>query len=532
MWILYCDKKLGVRLMNKHKNRLYPFFANFSNLKWSLALKSILVGTAAGLLSVLYRLATERGTDIACNIYGYLKLHPLMILIYISAALLIGLFIAWLIKLEPMASGGGVPQVEGVVLYGLKMKWYTVIAVRYIAGIFGSLFGLSFGPEGPSIQLGAAASQGMSEKIGKTKIEKNCLITAGAAAGLSAAFSAPLTGMIFALEEVHRSFSPLVLLSATAASLTSDFISKYFFGLQPILYFRNIPTLPLNLYLWLLPLSLVVGLIGVATNKGMLLFQTLYNKFPRKTRPVIALLIALPCGLFLPEVLGGGRNLIAIAENSKYILTTLIILLIVKLLFTCTSFGSGTPGGIFMPIIAISALSGGICGVIAVHLGFPTQFLPIFVICAMAGGLSSTVKSPVTSIILTLELTGSFIHILPVAICSFIALFLSDVLNTTPIYEALLNRFIEKNGYTISTDKRGALMEFPVEYGSEIEGQLLSNTEWPKGSLIVGLRRGTEEIIPKGDTKIMAGDYLLILSPQDKENEVKRKVKTLCHTNS
>lgn len=494
-----------------------------------MAVKSILGGALAGLLAVLYRLATEKGTDISVVVYTYIKVHPILIIAFVAAAVAVGLLIAWLIKLEPMASGGGVPQVEGIVQYGLKMKWYAVIAVRYIAGILGSLFGMSFGPEGPSIQLGAAVDDGLSKKICKDKLEQSYLVTAGAAAGLTAAFSAPLTGMIFALEEIHRSFSPAILLSATAASLTADFISKYFFGLKPILYFQSVSQLPLVMYAWLIPLGIFVGLFGVLTNRGMLLFQTLYNKLPSKLRPVIALLICLPCGLLLPEVLGGGRNLIEIVERPGSAISFVAILLFVKILFSSSCLGSGTPGGIFMPIISIGALSGSLFGLIAVKMGMPSEFLSVFVICSIAAGLSSCVKAPVTSVILTVEMTGSFIHILPVALCSFVALFVSDALKTLPIYEALLKRYIVKNGYTIPTEKRGELMEFPVEVGSKMANKLLKDIEWPKGSLVIGLRRGSEELIPKGETKILPGDYILLLSPENKEHLIKRNVKNLCH---
>lgn len=514
--------------MQDKKTPLYHFLTDRGDFKWKMAVKSVLAGALAGLLAVLYRLATEKGTDLAVAAYGYMKLHPLLLLGWGAGACLVGLLIAWLIRWEPMAAGGGVPQVEGVVLYGLKMRWYAVIAVRYIAGILGSLFGLSFGPEGPSIQMGAAVNQGVSQKLCKTRLEKNYLVTAGAAAGLTAAFSAPLTGMIFALEEIHRSFSPIILLSATTASLMSDFISKYFFGLQPILYFQNVPQLPLHLYIWLLPLGIFVGLMGVVTNYGMLLFQSLYNKIPLWLRPPVALLLAIPCGLLLPEVLGGGRNLIPIVEQARYSLAVVALLLAVKILFSCTSFGSGTPGGIFMPIIAIGALSGSVFGLAAVPLGLPARFLPVFVVCAMAGGLSSSVKAPVTSIVLTAELTGSFVHILPVAICTFTGLLISDLCRTQPLYEALLRRFIVKNGYERTDDRRGELLEFPVEFGSAVSGKPLKAVAWPAGSLIVAVRRGSEELIPRGDTRLMPGDYLLMLAPRNKDYLVKRKVKRLC----
>ena len=246
----------------------------------------------------LYRLGIEYGTETAGEIYVFLKVHPIIILPWVFVVLVIGLILSWLLKFEPMATGSGIPQVEGLVLYGLKMKWYSILFVRFLGGIVASFFGVSLGREGPSIQIGASGSQALAKKISKSKLEENYLITGGAAAGLSAAFNAPLSGIVFALEEVHRSFSPLILIAATTASLTADVVSKYFFGLKPVLSFAAIPQLPETLYLWLLPLGVLSGLAGALINKALLKFQVFYNKLPSIIRPSIALIIALPCGIF------------------------------------------------------------------------------------------------------------------------------------------------------------------------------------------------------------------------------------------
>ena len=193
-------------------------------------------------------------------------------------------------------------------------------------------------------------------------MQEHYLVTAGAAAGLSAAFSAPLSGMMFALEGVHRSFSPAILMGATAASLTADFVSKYCFGLRPVLDFGDIGQLSLAEYVWLIPLGLVAGLVGSLMNRSLLGFQTLYGKLPAWSRPMIAIALALPIGIWLPDVLGGGSNLIAMAEHARVGLGMLCVLFVAKMLFTSTSFGSGAPGGIFMPILAVGSLAGGICG--------------------------------------------------------------------------------------------------------------------------------------------------------------------------
>jgi len=504
--------------------------SSLNELKWSVALKGILIGLVSGLLVVLYRLGIEQGYKATITIFSFIRIHPLLILPWAAAGVCLGLLIAWLVKLEPMASGSGIPQVEGQLLYGMKMKWYSILAVRYVAGILSSFFGISLGREGPSIQIGASGAKALAGKAGKSKLEENYLITGGAAAGLAAAFNAPLSGIVFALEEVHRSFSPMILISATTASLTADVVSKYFFGLTPVLSFAAVPTLPEALYLWLIPAGIISGLVGVLINKMLLRFQLLYRKLPRKLRPVVALLLTIPCGLFLPQVLGGGQNLVQAAEAAGSGMALLAVFLVVKIVFTGTSFGSGIPGGIFMPILSVGALSGSLFGLVAAKLGLPPAYIPDFAVCGMAGALAASVKAPITSILLTAEMTGSLVHLLPVAACSFIALFVSDILKVTPIYEALLGRIVENSENKVKNNKAGSLVEVPVELGSAAAGKKISEIDWPEGTLVVNIHRGTLDIVPKGDTVISPGDYLVLLSSENTYADLHAGVRELCHT--
>lgn len=501
-------------------------------MKLKIAAKGVLIGLITGLLVVLYRLGIEFGYESAIKTFSYMKEQPLIIIPWIVLAIVVGLGISALVKWEPMAAGSGIPQVEGQLLLGLKMKWLSIIVVRYIAGLLSSFLGVSLGREGPSIQIGASGSQFIAKKISRNKLEENYLITGGAAAGLSAAFNAPLSGIVFVLEEVHRSFSPLILITATTASLTADIVSKYFFGLTPILNFRSLPQLPELHYLLLIPLGLIAGLAGVFLNKALLKFQLLYAKLPSKLRPIIALLLALPCGLLLPAVLGGGQNLVRLAENTNNGIPFLLILIAVKLLFTCTSFGSGLPGGIFMPILSIGALTGSLFGVVCTYFGLSAAYIPDFAICGMAAALSSTVKAPITSILLTAEMTGSLVHLLPVAACSFIALFLSDILKTMPIYEVLLERIIEGNGETIKNDKIGGIVEIPVELGCKVANKKIADINWPSGAFIVSLRRGNKDITPNPNTVISQGDYLTLMSSEASYGELNALIRDLCHTKS
>ncbi len=519
---------IRVVTLDKGKTKVYEILSSLNRIKWRTALKGILSGLIVGVLVVLFRLGMEYGTSKAAEIYAFIRLNPLALIPWVIAAAVVGLIIARLIKYEPMASGSGIPQVEGMVIHGLRIKSYSVLAVRFIAGMLSSFFGLSLGREGPSIQIGAAGSQVLAKKTSKNKMEENYLITAGAAAGLAAAFNAPLSGIVFALEEVHRSFSALVLITATTASLTTDVVATLVFGLKPILSFTQTPQLPANLFLWLVPLGIISGVFGSVLNKSLLGFQTLYEKLPSVVRPVIALLIALPFGVFLPQVLGGGRELIYSAETAANGLKLLVLLLFGKMLFTCTSFGSGIPGGIFLPILSVGALSGSIFGLIAVRFGLPSEYISDFAVCGMAGALSSSVKSPVTSILLTTEMTGSLVHLFPVAACSFIALFISDIFKVTPIYEELLERMMKDTPDAVQNDKPGGILEIPVEYGSPVAGKQINEIELPHGLLIVGVHRGENDIVPNGDTKIHAGDYLVVLSTEQSYKDVNKRMRALC----
>lgn len=516
------------------RGRAVGLLGVFGRLKWKMAAAGLLVGLVSGLLVVAYRLGVEYGTDAARWMYARIQGDWWLLVPWTVAVVGGGLLVSWMVGREPMASGSGIPQTSGVVVDGLSMRWQTILPVRFLGGLLGAVMGLSLGREGPSIQIGACGAQFVSHRLRRGKrddTQERYLVTAGAAAGLSAAFSAPLSGMMFALEGVHRSFSPVILMGATAASLTADFVSKYCFGLKPVLDFVDMPQMTLSQYWWTLPLGLVSGLSGSLTNRLLLGSQTAYAHVPQRWRVVLALALALPVGLLLPDVLGGGSNLIALSEQARTGLGMLCLLLAVKLLFTCTSFGSGAPGGIFMPILAIGALGGGVCGVLARDCaGLAADAVPLFAVCVMAGTLSAAVKTPVTSILLTVEMTGTMVHMLPVAVVAFVAMLVSDVLKTRPIYAVLLERYIAGRGGAEGLPSRigSGVMEFPVEMGSAADGRRVRDVSWPSGCLIIGLRRGETETVPRGDTAIRAGDYLIVLFSGEEESGIRRAMNGLC----
>jgi H+/Cl- antiporter ClcA len=501
----------------RRENDTYNAISHMSNIKIELLIQGIIVGTFSGFLIVFYRIVLEKASDARTLILNLNINKGILIPMWFFILIILSYIVGRLVKRDPLISGSGIPQVEGVLLRKLKMNWISLIIGKFIGGVISIGAGLSLGREGPSIQLGAAVGQGVEKVFKRNAIEQKYLVTCGAAAGLAAAFNAPLAGIMFVLEEVHKHFSPLILLPAMSAALTADFISKHFFGLKPVFNFTGIVPLGLETYGFIIVLGVIVGILGAIYNSTLLKTQDLYNKqrwLPLEFRPMIPFIMAGVLVFLIPEVLGGGHSLIESLIHGEYTAKMLLIILIVKFLFSMISYGSGAPGGIFFPLLVLGALTGAIYGdILENFFNFHSNYVNNFIILAMAGFFSAIVRAPITGSILITEMTGSFSYLLSISIISLVAYITAGLLKSEPIYESLLERLLKKNGNSEShVDCRNkSILEIPVCLDSQLDGRLVKDLNLPQNCLIVAVKRGEKEIIPKGTTKTLSGDYLYVL---------------------
>jgi H+/Cl- antiporter ClcA len=507
-------------------NYTSDILSKWNTFRIRIIFQGMLVGGLTGILIVIYRILAESALEFCSNTYIYLREYPFLIPLWLLILTLMGIFIGYLVEKEPMISGSGIPQVEGVLLRKLKLNWFKVLVFKFVGGIVSLGGGLSVGREGPSIQMGAVLADGYCELTKRPKIKKNFLITAGASAGLAASFNAPLAGVIFALEEVHKNFSPIVLTTTLAASITSSFVAGNFFGMKPIFHVDIKETIPLRSYPYLIILGVILGVTGILFNKGLLKTQDLYSKqrfLQKKYWPIIPFLLACLLGFFIPEVLGGGHTLIDLLLNSNsFSLVFLFELVIIKYVFTVICYGSTSPGGIFLPLLAIGALIGAIyASIIIKYFGFNESYLSNIIIIAMAGYFTSIVKAPITGMILLTEMTGSFSHLLSIAVVSIIAYIIAELLNSKPIYESLFERLIPTSKNTFHGEsKNKVILEIPICLESKLQNKMISEINWPANCLIAAIKRGDDEIIPKGDTIMYASDYLIVLTNEDTASNI------------
>ncbi len=420
-----------------------------------LITEGLCVGLVGGFVVLLYRVALNFAGNWLLKSLSYIKGNPLRCAVWFLVLAGLAWIVGRLVKWEPMISGSGIPQVEGEVSGRLSQNWKRVLPAKFAGGFLCMLGGLSLGREGPSIQLGAMAGQGISRALGRGKREEKFLMTCGASAGLSAAFHAPLAGMMFAVEEIHKTFSIPILLPVMTASVTADYIASHILGLDPVFHFQITEYLPQNYYWLLILLGILVGVSGVFYNWGMLKAQELYRKIPflKETgRLLIAFLTAGVLGLVMPSVLGSGSGLIVSLTKGEMVLGMVVLTLVVKFLFSAVSFGSGAPGGIFFPLLILGALLGAVFAMTgAEFFGLDPVYINNFVLLGMTGFFTAIVRAPLTGIILLFEMSGSISQMLSLSIVSVTAYIVATLMRSEPIYDSLLKRILKAD--TIVHDK-------------------------------------------------------------------------------
>ena len=506
----------------------YRSLNHWNSFQFKLFWEGIVVGIFSGLVVSLFRFLLSCAEDFRIALYARLTQLPAEYTAgWFAVLLAVGGILCWLTRHEPMAGGSGIPQVKGVILGLMRMNWFRILWVKLTAGVIGLGAGLSLGREGPSIQLGAVTAQGVSRFLGRTRMEERYLITSGASAGLAAAFNAPLAGVMFALEELHRNFSAVVLLPAMTAAMTSTFVSRLLFGRALTFNFQSIPRVPLDIHiLYAILVAVIAGLFGVIFNNGLLNIHRFYN-LPVFRNLYMKITFALLCagvlGFILPQVLGGGNRLVDELATKFFPLHLLFALLIGKFIFTLISYGTGVPGGFFLPMLVLGALVGSICAwfLSAFQLILPSHGANIIII-AMAAFFSGSVRAPITGTVLISEMTGSFYHLMILGMASAIAYIVAQLCGSQPIYEALLLKSLNSHSTPEpnTVKKERNIIEVPVSSGSQIENKKVHDIPWPDHTLLVDVKRGSEQLIPDGNTVIRAGDFLYVLAETEKAEEV------------
>ncbi|HEY5731387.1 MAG TPA: H(+)/Cl(-) exchange transporter ClcA [Anaerolineales bacterium] len=474
--------------------------------RWAFP-RAALVGLLAGLVALAFRAAligmdTLRHTmiDVA---HSFSVLGWVLPVLFTAVGAVVAVIMAR--RFAPETSGSGIPHLEAVLHRIRALDWRQVLPVKFVGGILAIGGGLALGREGPTVQMGGAVGDAVSRLLKVSGRERRTLIAAGAGAGLAAAFNAPLSGLVFVLEEVRRDFQPIVFGAAFIAAVIADIVARIGAGPFPVFSVPSYPNPLLPSLIVFTVLGIVAGVLGVVFNRGLLGTMNLYARIPKEYfLPTVALtggIVGL-VGWFSPLSIGSGHTLAESALKGELLLSAIPLFFVVRFLLTTTSYSTGAPGGIFAPLLVLGALIGLAIGTIANMIMPAVAPIPaVFAVVGMAAYFTAIVRAPLTGIMLIVEMTGNYSLLLPLLVSCFCAYAVSEYMKDLPIYEALLERDLNSSG-DAAILKAPTVVEYIIQDGAPFAGREIRSLGLPAGCILVRCSDGKREWVPKADTRL------------------------------
>jgi len=414
-------------------------------------------GFATGVVGAAFHLAVGELLRWPDWLVDQMGMGPLTIAVGAVAAA-VAVMLAWLLTryIAPETSGSGVPEVEGAMEGVRDVRWRRVLPVKFVGGVLALSSGLVGGREGPTIHIGASIGAALSEWLRLDKMDMHALLAAGAAAGLAAAFNAPLAAVLFVIEETRKQFRYTFrsYVAVIVASAGSAFGMGLVGGTAPPLKIDT-DALPLVLLPTFMLLGVLLGVLGITFNTCLVMALDWRARAFRRVPWLYGIIVGAAVGalaLLLPMAVSGGETLIPDLATTSLPIQTLLLIAVVRFVGTMASYPVGVPAGIFSPLLTLATTVGVIFGLLIetalthTSLAVPPMIATTFAVAAMGGLFSATIRAPLVGVVLVVELTGSFEMILPLMVTCVTAHVVAQALGGRPIYEVLLERSLRLAG--------------------------------------------------------------------------------------
>lgn len=486
--------------------------------------RAALVGILAGVAAIAFRAALTGGDILRNGLIAWAQQFAWGWIFPILFGAVGAVAAIYLVRrFAPETAGSGIPHLEAVLRRYREMVWRRVLPIKFVGGVLAIGGGLALGREGPTVQMGGAVGAAVAEFMRATARERLTLIAAGAGAGLAAAFNAPLAGLVFVLEELQRDFRRGVFAAALIAAALADVVARSFAGQLPVFAVPSYPVPPLTALPIFILLGLTTGIFGVLFNQGLILLLDWFGRLPEPLVLPAAACVGGAIGLvawFAPQAVGGGHSITEHVLVGEIALTAIPLWFLGRFLMTLTSYGSGAPGGIFAPLLALGALIGSAIGQTA-HLLVPgiVDRPEIFAVVGMAAYFSAIVRAPLTGVVLILEMTGNYWQLLPLITACFCAYLVAEQLRDLPIYERLLERDLLNSGIDTPVEKP-IVVEMEVAPGARFEGKMVRELGLPAGCILVQCRVDHQQWVPTATTRLSPHMRITAMISPNAENSL------------
>lgn len=425
---------------------------------WLLTGVALVIGAGAAALAVFLL----RAIACATNIFYYHRLSLAMVgpagstlspwampLVPVAGGLLVGLMAHYG---SDKIRGHGIPEaIEAILLRGAKIEPKVAVLKPLSAAIaIGS--GGPFGAEGPIIMTGGAFGSLVAQWLHLTDAERTTLLVAGAAAGMSATFAAPIAAILLAVELLLFEWRPRSLVPVAVASVVAGALRIYWLGAGPLFPVTLHTTIhSQHALLAAAPLGMLVGLASAGLSRLMYGLEDVFEHICGRLRvhwmwwPAIGGIGIGAGGFFFPRGLGVGYDNIAEVLRGNAPVGLLLGLLIAKSLMWAFSLSSGTSGGVLAPLLMIGAAIG---ESLAQLFHAPVEMQSLWALMAMGAMLSGALGVPLTAILFSLELT----HALPALLPLTLACIASYLVTSLVMPRSILTEKLGRRGHHLSRE--------------------------------------------------------------------------------
>ena len=413
---------------------------------FALGVLAILAGLGTGLIGALFRLALEQANRFrdalivradAWGVGGFLVVVALA-----GGATALA---AWLVRrVAPSASGSGIPRVMAVLEGDAPPAPMRVVPVKFLAGTLAIGSGLALGREGPTVQMGASIAYQIGTMLRRNWSDCRTLMAAGAGAGFSVAFNAPIAGALFVVEGLLKRFEPRLAVAALASSAVAIWVGRWLSGGASEFTLEPLRQPGLDHLPFFLMLGVAAGLAGTLYNRTLLGALRLAGRWPGLAVEWRAAMVGAAIGAaawFAPSLVGGGDALAQQALRGEGTLMVLPVLFLFRLGLIACSVAAGAPGGLLVPFLALGAELGLWIGLLCALLFPGLAFEPTgFALVGMAALFTAIVRTPLTAMVLVTEMTASDTLLLPMMAACFAALLVATLFDERSILDVLKER--------------------------------------------------------------------------------------------
>ncbi len=491
----------------------------------------VICGSVTGAFIFFFKIAANKATEWSKWLYSKALGDPLSISLVFLGLAVFALVMYMLHKRIPEIKGGGIPRSEGVLRGVLSFRWLRTLWGTFFGSMISFFCGLPLGSEGPAVLMGTSIGK-MCGNISKNKTTWNrYVMTGGAGAGFAVATGAPLSGILFALEEIHKRFTPMLVLTVSMSVVSATCINELLceaFGISAKLFhIEAFAEFELSHIGYLLLLGVLVALAVGLFDSSISLFAKFTKLFKKYFTPPIRLVAIFAITGILAftfdDALYSGHHAIEEVMSTGNTVWFLVLLFAARLIMMLFVTDSGVTGGIFIPTLAIGASFSALCSKLLVYMGMDEALFPATVFLGMCGFIGGTLRAPLTAALLFIELTGQYTNLLFVALVIFTVTFITEMLNRTPFYDQALESM--ERAQNAGKQPIIACFEMKVSHGSFVVGKAVRDIMWPSASVVISVTRADEtrkDMDNDGEKKLYVGDTLVLRARFFDEAEIRK----------